>query len=325
MQHEKAARVIPVKPGWPLVKRVATWLFLLLVVALIASQARRFHWHAVLESIREIPPAMLIAAAGLSAASYLLYSCFDLLGRHLTGHRIAIGKVMGITFISYAFNLNLGSLIGGIAFRYRLYARLGLPAPTVTRVLGFSMLTNWLGYLLLAGLLFCFRPLALPPDWRIDSSGLHILGMALLALGLGYLLACAIAERWHRRWTWRGRSFDPPSLRLAALQLLLASANWSLIGAVLWCLLQQRLPYTEVLSVFLVAAVAGLISHVPGGLGVLEAVFLALLSHRLAPDTLLGALLAYRAIYYLAPLLIAILADLALELQSRKRSVGSAA
>jgi uncharacterized membrane protein YbhN (UPF0104 family) len=82
-------------------------------------------------------------------------------------------------------------------------------------------------------------------------------------------------------------------------------------------LLQGRIEYATVLSVLLIAAVAGVITHVPAGLGVLEAVFVALLSQRIAPDTLLAALLAYRAIYYLAPLAAAAALFLVLDRQER--------
>ena len=302
--------------GWSRVKRVAAWIFIAAVVALLVKQARTIDWNDVLASVAEIPLPMLFAAAGLAACSHLLYSTYDLLGRHMTGHRLGARPVMGVTFISYAFNLNLGALIGGVAFRYRLYSRLGLDNLTITRVLGFSMLTNWFGYLVVAGAIFCFWPMPLPPEWKIDSEGLRILGAVLLLVGVGYLALCAIARE--HRWHIRGHELDTPSLRMALLQLLISGANWSLLGGVIWFLLQQQLPYAQVLAVFLVAAVAGVITHVPGGLGVLEAVFLALLSHRLPQDRLLGALLAYRAIYYLLPLAIATLAYLATELRARR-------
>jgi len=64
--------------------------------------------------------------------------------------------------------------------------------------------------------------------------------------------------------------------------------------------------------------VAGVITHVPGGLGVLEAVFIALLSHRVPQEKLLGALLAYRAIYYLLPLIVASLFYVVTELRSKR-------
>src|SRR5690606_33153529 len=119
--------------------------------------------------VLELPRGVLWQAAALCAASHVLYSCFDLVGRRYTGHGLPVARVMQVNFISYAFNLNFGSLIGGVAFRYRLYSRLGLAYATITRVLTLSMLTNWLGYLLLAGAVFVVAPLALPPTWKMDS------------------------------------------------------------------------------------------------------------------------------------------------------------
>jgi len=315
----------PAAGGWPLVKRAAAWLFFAAVLALIVRQARTIDWSEVLDALRAIPRPTLLAAAALAACSHLLYSTFDLLGRRMTGHRLGTRIVMRVTFISYAFNLNLGALVGGVAFRYRLYSRLGLDNLTITRVLGFSMLTNWLGYLVLAGAVFCFFPMVLPPDWKMDGEGLRVLGALLLAAGAAYLGLCAIARQ--HTWRLRGHELDTPSLRMALLQLALSMLNWSLIGGMIWLLLQRQLPYHEVLAVALVAAVAGVITHVPGGLGVLEAVFLALLGHRAPQGTLLGALLAYRAIYYLLPLILAALTYVATELRARKlrRRVPSAA
>jgi glycosyltransferase 2 family protein len=64
--------------------------------------------------------------------------------------------------------------------------------------------------------------------------------------------------------------------------------------------------------------VAGVITHVPAGLGVLEAVFVALLAHQVAEAQLLAALLAYRGLYYLLPLVVATLAYFATELRARR-------
>lgn len=306
----------PASPGWHRTRRIAAWVFFALVLFLIFRQARTIDWRGVLASVREIPLPLLLAAAALAVCSHLLYSTYDLLGRRMTGHRLRTSSVMGITFISYAFNLNLGALVGGIAFRYRLYSRLGLDNNTITRVLAFSMLTNWFGYFAVAGAAFCFWPMPLPPEWKIGDEGLRILGALLILAGLAYLILCAIA----REHTWRihGHEIDTPPLRIALLQLVISSANWSLIGGVIWFLLEQRLPYPSVLGVFLVAAVAGVITHIPGGLGVLEAVFIALLSHRLSQDQLLGALLAYRALYYLLPLIVACVVYIATEVHTRR-------
>jgi hypothetical protein len=307
---------------WPWARRAAVWGFFALIAWLLVRQARTVDWDEVLDAIRALPATTLLAAGALVACSFALYSTYDLLGRHLTRHRLGTGTVMGVTFISYAFNLNLGSLVGGVAFRYRLYSRLGLGNETITRVLGFSMLTNWVGYLLVAGVAFCFWPLALPPGWKIGNEGLRILGAMLWMVALAYVLLCAVAKG--RVWRVRGHAFRTPGLAMALLQLAMSCANWSLIGGVIWFLLQGAVGYPHVLAVLLVAAVAGVITHVPAGLGVLEAVFVALLAHQVPEATLLGALLAYRGLYYLLPLVVATLGYLLTEVRARRLRAGTA-
>ena len=304
------------RPWWPWVRRLAAWAFFGLIAWLLVNQARAIDWQEVFDAMRALPGATLLLAGALAASSFALYSTYDLLGRHLTRHPLSAGTVMGVTFISYAFNLNLGSLVGGVAFRYRLYSRLELSNGTITRVLGFSMLTNWLGYLVVAGAIFCVWPLVLPADWKIDNAGLRILGAVLLLVAAAYLVLCAFASghvfRIHRH------SFKVPSLRMALLQLAMSCLNWSLIGGVIWVLLQGELAYHSVLAVLLVAAVAGVITHVPAGLGVLEAVFIALLSDQVPQGRLLGVLLVYRGLYYLLPLGVATLAYFVAELRAKR-------
>ncbi len=305
------------KRWWPWAKRMLTLAFFALVAYLLFSQAQTIEWDKVFANMRSLPPAVLLAAVALAAASHALYSCFDLLGRYVTGHPLSAGEVMTVTFISYAFNLNLGSLIGGIAFRYRLYSRHGLDTGTVTRVVAISMLTNWLGYLLLTGIVFWWRPVSPPSGWKLDAFGLQLLGAALSAAAVAYVLLCAFAGR--RDWSVRGMELTLPSARLALLQLAMSALNWLLIAGVIFTLLEQRIAFPEVLGVLLVAAIAGVIAHVPAGLGVIEAVFMALLSDQLPRSELLAALLTYRAIYYLAPLAVATLVYLTIEVRAGRR------
>lgn len=302
--------------GWPWLKRGVTTVFFVLVGYLMVSQARSVEWGRVLSSLQQYPVAALCGAAALSFASFMLYSCFDLLGRHYTGHSLKARTVMTLTFISYAFNLNLGSAVGGVAFRFRLYSRLGLALGVITRIMSISMLANWMGYVLLAGLLFSLQPPALPVHWKIDAVQLRLIGLLLLLVASAYLAACALSRR--RTLRLRGHEIELPSFQLAGLQMVMGASNWLLMSGIVFVLLQQRIDFFTVASVLMLAAIAGVITHIPGNLGVLEAVFVALLSHRLAQHELLAGVLAYRVVYYLIPLVIATLVYLGLEARLKK-------
>ena len=320
--HGRPAKVgITGKPWWPWLKRGATLVFFSLVAWLLVEQGRAIEWPQVFAAVRAYPPGVLLGAVALAALSFSLYSCFDLLGRHYTGHSLRPRTVMLVTFISYALNLNLGSLIGGAAMRYRLYSRLGLQVGQITRVMTLSMLANWIGYLFLGGLVFGFYTPELPPGWKIDSGGLQILGFMLLAIAIAYLLLCAFSPR--RSFSLRGHEVHLPSARLALLQVAMGAANWLVMSTLIFLLLQQKIAFPAVAGVLLVAAVAGVIAHVPAGLGVLEAVFVALLSHDMPKHELLAALVVYRLVYYLVPLAIA--AVLYLVTESRARQLAQAA
>ena len=307
------------RPWWPWLKRGATTVFFGLVAWLLITQARTIDWQEVLTSLQAYPLSVAGMAVLLAAASFLLYSCFDLLGRRYTGHTLGTLTVMTVTFVSYVFNLNLGSLVGGVAFRYRLYSRLGLNTGLITRVMSFSMLTNWIGYLLLGGLVFSIMPPALPDSWPISTVHLRLVGVVLVLIAVGYLALCSFSRQ--RELTVRGHALVLPSGRLAALQLLMGASNWLIMSGIIYVLLQQRIEFPAVVSVLLLAAVAGVITHVPAGLGVLEAVFVALLSHQMSQPAILAALVAYRVVYYLAPLCIAAVVYLVMESRAKKLKV----
>ena len=308
------------KAGWRWFKRAATVIFFMLMAWLLVTQARAIEWGEVFASLAHYPLSSLAGVVVLALLSLLLYSAFDLLGRHYTGHTLRTMTVMRVTFICYVFNLNLGSLVGSVALRYRLYSRLGLSMGTITRIMTLSLLTNWMGYLLLAGVLFGFYTPVLPAGWEIDSRALQIFGFVLLVISFIYLLLCALSRQ--RSFSLRGHELSLPSLHLAALQLLLGAANWLLMGGMIFMALQQKIGLFTVVGVLLVAAVASFIAHVPAGLGVLEAIFVIMLSPQLPRSELLAALLIYRMIYYLIPLALAVVMYLVAEKGAKK--IGSA-
>lgn len=304
-------------PRWKLAKKILTWLFFIAVAVLLVVYAQKVDWEEVWKVIRNYNRMVLLSAVGLVIVSYLIYGCYDLLGRAYCGHKLAKRQVMLVSFICYAFNLTLSTWVGGIGMRYRLYSRLGLPGGTITRIFSLSITTNWLGYILLGGVIFTLGVVQLPAHWYIDEATLRILGIVLLLIVAVYLWACAFAKRRHM--TIKGQKLVLPSWKFAVLQMVVSSANWMAMGAIIWLLIGEDVNYFFVLGVLLVSSIAGVIVHIPAGIGVLEAVFIALLAgEHVSQGTIIAALLAYRMIYYFLPLALATVCYLVLESRAKK-------
>lgn len=285
--------------------RVLTLAFFTALLWFLIDRAGTMNWPEVVRTIRRYEFSQVALALALALSSYLACCGFDLMARRHIGHRLPVPVTAAIAFVSYAFTINLGAFVGGMGFRYRLYSRFGLAPATITQIIGFSLLTNWSGYVLLAGLTFAFAAPHLPADWQVPDMALRLSGVLLLGMGAAYLGLCLVARG--RSWSIRGMEIICPSLRLAALQLSASSVSWLLIAATMDRLLPDAVPFMAVVTTLFVSAIAGVLTHVPSGIGVLEAVCVALLSHYAPAVQILAALLMYRAVYYIAPLLIALL------------------
>ena len=304
-------------PRWRLAKKILTVIFFIAVIVLLVLYAQKVNWEDVWKVIRDYNRTALLSAVALVILSYVLYGFYDLLGRAYCGHKLAKRQVMLVSFICYAFNLTLSTWVGGIGMRYRLYSRLGLPGSTITRIFSLSITTNWLGYILLGGLIFTFGVVEIPEHWYIDASTLRIVGVVLLLIIAVYLWGCAFAKRRHV--TIKGHKLVLPSWKFAVAQMVISSANWIAMGAIIWILLGMRADFFFVLGVLLVSSIAGVIVHIPAGIGVLEAVFIALLaSEHVSQGIIIAALLAYRVLYYFLPLLLALIGYLLLESRAKK-------
>lgn len=303
---------------WKRSRKVLTWLFFIAVIVLLVIYARQVNWAEVWDGVVNYNRLAIFGSVALVIVSYLTYGLYDLIGRAYCGHKLEKRQVMLVSFICYAFNLTLSTWVGGVAMRYRLYSRLGLDGSTITRIFSLSIATNWLGYILVAGVVFSAGMVSVPGGWFIGAGTLRITGMALLMFVVIYLALCAFSKK--RHWTIKGQKLALPSLRMALIQFAVSSANWLVMGAIIWLLLMQKVDFPQVLGVLLVSSIAGVIIHIPAGIGVLEAVFLALLrGEAVSHGAIIAALLVYRVLYFIAPLLLALV--LYLWLESRAKSL----
>ena len=249
----------------------------------------------------------------LTAGSYGVMILYDWFGLAYVGKRLPRAQVSLISFISYAFSNALGMalLISG-SIRYRFYIQAGLTTAEVARVVLYCTLSFWLGLCALTGvtLLLVPVPASLPlAGWRLPVAAV------LTAIPLLWLVGNRLLGRPLRLWRWR---VSLPSTRVAARQILVGAVDWGLAAYVLYLLMPDQVDtgFGHFLAIFVLAQIAGLISHVPGGLGVFEAVMLAgfgAAGNQGLEAPILGALAAYRLIYYFLPLLAATLVVLVRE------------
>lgn len=298
----------PVRKWRSLLWRFVVLLFFAGVAALIWSRARQVDWSAVGDAITRYTTLELGLAFFAAALGHVCSGSYDLIGRWYTGHFMPKRRTFAINAIAYAFSLNLGAMVGGWAFRVRLYTRFGLPVSVVARIIVMAVVTNWGGFTMLAGGLLLIWPPQLPDAWGVPVLAIRAVGVLLLGVVAAYVAACAVGRR--RGWTMkvRGQQMRLPTLSMAVVQLSLSSASWVLMAVSLWMLLPADLSFVRVIESLFASSIAGAALHVPGNVGVLEGSFTTLMAADLDEVRALAGILAFRAVYYLAPFALAAVA-----------------
>jgi uncharacterized membrane protein YbhN (UPF0104 family) len=258
----------------------------------------------VLARFADLPPRRFFAAAGLTVASYLLLAGYDFLALWYVKRRLRFFDVLYVSFTSFAFSNAIGlQLLSGGSTRYRIYSRYGLKAVEIGEIVAFCTFTYVIGVVTVSGLVALFNPACLTsvlplPQWLISA-----LGLVLLAAAAGY---AAVAACWRKPVVLGRYRLRPPSLALALAQIALASVDGVMASTVIYVLLPDApaMTFWSFLGVYIVAATASVLSWVPSGLGVFETIVVVMTAPA-SKAAELGALIAYRMIYFMAPLLVA--------------------
>jgi phosphatidylglycerol lysyltransferase len=270
-------------------------LIFVAAMRVVIAELRGFHYHQVAAYVDALAASRVALAVLLTCGSYAALAAYDVLATRYGGHPVSLWRAALASFVSSAVSNTVGlSGLAGGSLRYRLYTSWGLRTADVARVIAFAMVTFWLGFLALAGGVLTVHPLVLP-RW---------LGPALLTVPLGYLALTGFRrdrELHAGRW-----SFELPSRGIAVAQLAASVLDWLFAAGVFYALLPAgSLRFSVILAAFLAAQLLGVISNLPGGIGVFEAAIFSLLGSSIPASALAGALVAYRAVYYLLPLIVA--------------------
>lgn len=306
------------KRHWPRLRRILQIGFVLLVLGLVISEARNVDWQKVLDSMAQYKATDLALVMLMVVGSYGLFMNYDRMAKSYTGHEVGLHKTLLIAFICYTFNFNFGSLIGSAGLRIKLYSQMGVKGPDIARIISFCVLSNWIGYLILTGILLTFHLVPLPNhQYNINNLALRGIGLALLITAIAYIVLCVRGGR--SSLSIRGHTITIPTLPVVVQQLLTSITNWLLIGTMVYVLLGKAADYSLILGVFLISSVIGAMTHVPAGLGVLEAVFIVCLAGKVGREDIIAGLLAFRGCFYLLPLCLALPLYIALEWRHRRK------
>lgn len=289
----------------------------------VAHQELQLHGlDEIIERLKATPMISVVMALVLTAVNYLVLAAYDWLALRFTGHGdIPLHKMIAAALLSYAISNNTGhAWAAGGSVRFRFYSKWGVPGWDILKISLFQTATYLLGALTLGLVGSLLLPIFLPPSLP-EPVAIRWVALFCSLVLVGYWLAICF---WRKPVRIQGFELYLPSPEMTGWQTLVAAIDVILSSLVLWVLLLGKLSlgFGAFVVMFVVAQVAGVISQVPGGIGVFESAFLWLLSGHVREEqhlVVVGALLSYRAIYYFFPLLLAGVGLLGVELYARRQ------
>ena len=289
---------------------------IVIAVVVLREVTQEITWQDLRGAMRAVPLGALIASMLLAMAAMGTMGLYDVLSCYVAKLRhvpVRLSLVAG--YCGYALSNALGfHVILGGTVRYRIYARAGLSGEQIAQILALSLATIWLSVAAMAAFVMVVSPLAVPLlRWAPVLT--QATGAALGAVLLGLYIWLWRGEREIRLLGWR---FPLPGGKAAIFQTLLGVVDFGLAAAALYVLIPEDLrpDFPVFMLIFTTSFLAGVVSHSPGGLGVLEAGILLGLGAANRPDAI-AALMLFRLSYYVLPFVIAVLTLLGMELLGR--------
>jgi phosphatidylglycerol lysyltransferase len=307
------------KKSWQNIGFIISAVLFGAAIYVIHIKLRKYHYHDIVRQLLQVPFKVLIFAAVLTICDYLVLTIYDVLALRYIQHRLEYRRIAMASFIGYVFSHN-ATIVGGSAARYRIYSAFGISANEVAKLVVFCSLTFWLGFLTISGTAFVLARQDIPEAFHIPFVSVLPVGIIFLTIVIAYIMSTVFRNRPLRLGGWE---LPIPPLSLSLGQIGISSLDWLLAGSVLYVLLPDTMQITffKFIVIFLLAQIAGLLSYIPGGLGVFETVILLLLSEFGEPSAVMSSLLLYRLIYYIIPLGIASIILAVYEVLSRKEAL----
>ncbi|MFW2543909.1 bifunctional lysylphosphatidylglycerol flippase/synthetase MprF [Primorskyibacter sp. 2E107] len=260
---------------------------------------------AVMTEVRATPMHVIALALLTTAASYATLIGYDWSALRYIDKRLPPSVTALGAFLGYAFGNTIGAgPITGGAVRYRIYSALGLSAYDIAAIAAFGAMAFGFGATIIGFGALAYHPNALGHMIPMAPETIRWVSLAIVAASTAILFAIAARQS---EVTIRGITLRPPSPGIMAGQFIFTGVDLMLAAITLYLLLPPvDLGFATFLAVFAAAVMAGVISHVPGGVGVFETVIIAALPPSVSVEQAATGLLLFRLIYYLVPFCVAL-------------------
>lgn len=301
---------------WPMVGA----LTIALSAWLLYKELRGLSLDDLWDSLHAIPLLHWLMAGLCTLVAYAALAGYDRIALKHLGHRIGWRFISICSFTTYALSHNVGaSVVSGAVVRYRAYSSQGLTPSEIGVLIAMCSFTFILGTLLLAGLVLVYEPELIERFGDlVPVEASAVTGVFLLCAIVLYVVASFMKLKPLKLGSIR---IFYPSPKIVFPQLLIAPIE--LIGAagiIYFALPEAGNPgFPIVLGIFLISFSAALLSHAPGGLGVLELVFLMGLPDMNQADVI-AALLVFRLFYLIIPFIMALVVILVFERSQFRRN-----
>lgn len=290
-----------------ILKKMVAWsglFFFALASYMLYVQLSKYQWSDIKEALLSIPEHNLLMACLASLLGYVALSSYDYLALKYVGRKLAPWKWIFAGFIGFSVSNNAGhAIVSGGAIRYRLYTRWRFHASEIVRMVTFSGFTYLVAcfFLIIVGYF-------LTPDHAFGEGAVSKMTTLITTVvsAVGLLIYFWGSLFYHKPIIIKDVEFELPTFKMALAQVFIGGADILMASLVLYFSLIPfvDIPFDVFIGVFIIAQVLGVFSQVPGGLGVFEGLFLLIIPGEHNAALLFGALIAYRIIYYLLPLLI---------------------
>lgn len=280
---------------------------------LLYRELRSISLDDVMDSLYAIRMHQWVLASAAAVLAYTSLAGYDRIALLHLRRKISWLFIALCSFTTYALSHNIGaSVVSGAVVRYRAYSSQGLPGSQIAVLIAFCSFTFVLGVVITSSVVLLLEPQILMRfNEELTSTVAISIALVMLAFTLLYIFGSWLQLKPLQIGKFR---LEYPRLTVVSQQLIVAPLE--LVGAagiIYFALPEVGNPgFVIILGIFLISFSAALISHAPGGLGVLELIFLTGLPDMDQADVL-AALIVFRLLYLLIPFAISLVVVLVFE------------